>query len=256
MSKFLDEIDRDAFTDILEFLKNENAEEYEIEARVGRICEYISQDRICLNTPHAVVFTKQPRGTYFDSGVDKKAWNGLKLKLGSEGRKKKDKVYFFAGNIRKIESEDEEGNVMEKYEIKEKIKNITVYIPWLDYDIRISVSRENTITRQNAVNIIVGSSGLTQEKTYEYVSVSSEEECEKEENIKKRKETLIPEFTRFRERESFKKKEYSYDFTITRKDNSKVDGYNYEIEMEIVDKMYDPEYFIKKIMCLASLEYD
>lgn len=190
---------------VLEFITLKDYKCVEIEARVGRIMNKITKKRIEFHINHPIIFNSCPSEFFFESGVNgEKDFNRLKEAIvkGKELVPMVDKITV-CNNIRKIEAFDDKkqsvGDTQSapKYQRKEKIKTIDIYLPELKYDVRVSASFEFE----------------AQAKDFDV------------------RRSL---FSRIRRRESLKVGPFSFDFTVISKPNDPASKI-WEVELEIRD---------------------
>lgn len=216
----------------------------ELEARLGRLCNPITHERISFDTPHPVVFGKGARGMVFNSGVDQQFFEKLKGRCGGfPVVRSRDCVSVLENNFRKIESD-----VSTVYQKKFKSSFITIYCPGHSYDVRVSFSNEIEVSPNEVA-------GLETDDETDHSGVTEELENGSEEKIKKYRATKPVKHVRHRERESFVLKDYVFDFTKVNKSkktqNAKV---TYEVEIEVKNPDYPKDEFISMILNLARDE--
>ncbi|ORD99756.1 hypothetical protein A0H76_232 [Hepatospora eriocheir] len=161
----------------------------EVEVRLGYLIDKITHTRVELNVMLPIVYNSITPFYYFKSGVSQTDFqNYLSLFKSMTPTVYNDTVSINSSNIRKIKVKDSEDVIFEK---KVRLKDITIYMPSNDYDLRISISREE---------------------------------------IKEKIVPFTTNFIRERERKSFKMNDLTLDFTTVKNKGSKDAIYEIELE--------------------------
>lgn len=225
-------------------------ETVEIEARLGLICDRLTGQRITFNTLYPVIFGKNARGTNFRSGVSHADWRKWLGRIGSNSEPKHsaDTVSIFPRGLRMIESSGQ--RIFQK---KERINQITIYMPEHPYDVRVSFSSEVELDGDFARDLL-----RTQQDDPDIEMPSSDSVSEQDYPSSKKTEYLTqPMITRRRDRKSFQCSDFSFDFTRVatcgrRGPRSSSKEAVYEVEVEVTNKEYDRNAFVSIIMNMAS----
>ncbi len=251
MGNLNEELFRDPLSMVQEFLESASKENnIEIEARLGKICDSATRERVSLHAGHPIIFGQKNKNFFFKPGVTKDEWEKLKgVFVECVSRKVNDKVKNYSNNYRRIEW-IEDDCIYRKCEKKMKNGCISLYFPGLKYDIRVSISTEKEICPKKKIGIA--------NNINDYKNPDSNTDSSNTESLFPNKKCKIDnydsvEMVRNRERESFLIGEFSYDFTkITKtKEGNKNNDDIYEVELEIVDnKNYDKNEFISKVIDL------
>lgn len=205
---------------VLKRLDCESLSNVEIEARLGRIVSKITTKRISFEVQHPIVFESLPNEYRFVSGVERNDFNTIKHALFADALPTavQDRVTV-SRSIRKIEQ-----NGSTRYEKKVKILSIDVYLPDMLYDVRVSVSREFSVSQ----------------KEFSLGHQSSPYHVQRD-----------------RDRESFRCNEYSFDFTKildARREGAEGAPRTYEVEVEIKDSGFKRTEFVTIALNLPVLK--
>lgn len=114
---------------------------------MGQILNAVTNKRICFNSPHPIIFQRLPFEMSFKAGVEKDYFLKLKEKFSEFKRiETQDVVSISSHRIRKISNE--EGTIYQK---KIKRSSFDIYLPDHKYDVRISISIEEDIPREQGM---------------------------------------------------------------------------------------------------------
>lgn len=119
-----------------------------IEFSLGRIKDIFSSERINYRTSHAVVFSKLSQSHVFEEGLTQSFYNKTSYKFQEQNSNKTTDTISIYNTIRKISVK---GN-MAVYKKKYKTVFCFVYFPNKQYDIKISLCREEPIKNPDRNN--------------------------------------------------------------------------------------------------------
>lgn len=112
--------------------------EIEIEIRFGKIMDKDTSERMDLDVLHPMLMEELAENYFFVSGVDEKDFNNIQRKYKDhKSTDTKDRVVFYNKNRYRCIN-----NKIVDCIRKVKISHHHIYNPFLDYDIRISISNE------------------------------------------------------------------------------------------------------------------
>lgn len=115
--------------------------ETEIETRLGTIIDKKTNERISLPTKHAVIFTSNSENHRFVSGVNQNDFARIKNRFdGVECKRVVDKVVM-DGRTRHVYH----GTNLKECIDKERLVSVDLYCPEMEYDLRLSISRERMV---------------------------------------------------------------------------------------------------------------
>ncbi|KAI5168753.1 hypothetical protein PAEPH01_0391 [Pancytospora epiphaga] len=215
----------------------------ELEARLGRICSSLTNERVMFDVKHPIIMGNRARGVFFKSGVERSFFNRMKaLHASSTMTQTTDTVYIMDSDIRKIVKGKE---VI--YQRKERRRTITIYCPDCPYDVRVSFSVEKSVSPEEVGEV---HSEISNESTNDNAFYEGEKRP-----VSGTWHKVLQ--VRNRNRESYKYENYAVDFTMVSKSMNfeNNDKSIFEVEVEVTNPNYDKAEFASVILNLPRKDF-